>query len=677
MASLQIKDGEYTAVVYRLVKDGRYGEAIQILSSELQKQSRSRAGLSLLGYCYYQMQDFVNAADCYDQLIQINPEVEEYKLYHAQSLYKACLYPEAMKATFLLDSPAFQSKVLKLQAAVKYGEEDLSGAKSLVEQLPVDDPDSEINMGCLLYKEGQYEEACKKFITTMQVVGYKPDLSYNIALCYYSMKQYAPALKHIADIIERGIREHPELSVGMTTEGIDVRSVGNTLVLHETALIEAFNLKAAIEYQLKNSCLVRIGSQPACPGIECGFTRKKISRDESAQEALTDMPPRSEEELDPVTLHNQALMNMDSKPTEGFEKLQFLLQQNPFPPETFGNLLLLYCKYEYFDLAADVLAENAQLTYKFLTPYLYDFLDALITCQTAPEEAFLKLDELAGMLTEQLRKLTKQVQEARHNRDDDAVKKAVNDYDEALEKYIPVLMAQAKIYWNLENYQMVEKIFRKSVEFCNEHDVWKLNVAHVLFMQENKYKEAIGFYEPIVKKNFDNILNVSAIILANLCVSYIMTSQNEEAEELMRKIEKEEEQLAYDDPDKKTYHLCIVNLVIGTLYCAKGNYDFGISRVIKSLEPYNKKLGTDTWYYAKRCFLSLLENMSKHMIMLRDTVIHECIQFLEHCEIYGKNIPAVIEQPLEEEKLHIGKNTVTYEARQIKALIYEIIGWNV
>lgn len=38
----------------------------------------------------------------------------------------------------------------------------------------------------------------------------------------------------------------------MTTEGIDVRSVGNTMVLHETALIEAFNLKAAIEYQLKN-----------------------------------------------------------------------------------------------------------------------------------------------------------------------------------------------------------------------------------------------------------------------------------------------------------------------------------------------------------------------------------------------------------------------------------------
>ena len=44
-------------------------------------------------------------------------------------------------------------------------------------------------------------------------------------------------------------------------------------------------------------------------------------------------------------------------------------------------------------------------------------------------------------------------------------------------------------------------------------------------VQENKYKEAIGFYEPIVKKHYDNILSVSAIVLANLCVSYIMTSQ--------------------------------------------------------------------------------------------------------------------------------------------------------
>ncbi|XP_066978143.1 intraflagellar transport protein 70A isoform X1 [Macrobrachium rosenbergii] len=646
LQNIQIRDGEYTKTIYTLIKEQRYSEAVQILNHILEAYPSSRAALSLLAYCYFYMQDFVNAANCYEHLTMLFPEMEDYRLYYAQSLYQACLYEESMKVTHQIEEAEYAGRITKLQAAIKYGEEDLPGAKSLVDQCPPDDPDTEVNHGCLLYKEGRYEEACQKFSNALQVAGHQPHLSYNIALCHYRLKQYAPALKHIADIIERGIREHPELSVGMTTEGIEVRSVGNTLTLHETALIEAFNLKAAIEYQLKNY--------------------------EAAREALTDMPPRSEEELDAVTLHNQALMNMETKPTEGFEKMQFLLGQNPFPPETFGNLLLLYCKYEYYHLAADVLAENAHLTYKYLTPHLFDFLDALITQQTSPSEAYRKFDELGSRHIELLRKLTKMVQEARQNHDDDQVKNAVNEYEEVLERYIPVLMAQAKIYWDLENYSQVEKIFRKSVEFCNESDVWKLNVAHVLFMQENKFKEATGFYEPIVKKHYDNILNVSAIVLANLCVSYIMTSQNEEAEELMRKIEKEEEQLAYEDPEKKIYHLCIVNLVIGTLYCAKGNYEFGISRVIKSLEPYNKKLGTDTWYYAKRCFLSLIENLAKHMITVKDSVIMECIQFLEHCEVYGRNVKSLIEQPLEEMAIHPGKNTVTYESRLLKALLLQI-----
>ena len=45
--------------------------------------------------------------------------------------------------------------------------------------------------------------------------------------------------------------------------------------------------------------------------------------------------------------------------------------------------------------------------------------------------------------------------------------------------------------------------------------------------------------------------------------SVIFWAQSPQAEELMRKIEKEEEQISYDDPDKKVFHLCIVNLVIG------------------------------------------------------------------------------------------------------------------
>jgi len=73
-------------------------------------------------------------------------------------------------------------------------------------------------------------------------------------------------------------------------------------------------------------------------------------------------------------------------------------------------------------------------------------------------------------------------------------------------------MQQTKIYWDRDNFIQVEKIFRKSVEFCNDQDMWKLNVAHVLFMQESKYKEAAGFYEPIVKKHYENVTWLSSLL---------------------------------------------------------------------------------------------------------------------------------------------------------------------
>ena len=133
-----------------------------------------------------------------------------------------------------------------------------------------------------------------------------------------------------------------------------MRSVGNSIVLRETFLIEAFNLKAAVEYMMDSP--------------------------ESARRALSDMPPRDEEvrlslsygvfmlchassaivfivqpvlqracaaphnlsnpqELDPVTLHNSALMNVDTNAQNSFRKLNYLLQ-NP-PCLSFRRLCLL------------------------------------------------------------------------------------------------------------------------------------------------------------------------------------------------------------------------------------------------------------------------------------------------------------------------------------------------
>ncbi len=393
-----------------------------------------------------------------------------------------------------------------------------------------------------------------------------------------------------------------------------------------------------------------------------------MKNNSAAREALLDMPPRNEEELDPVTLHNQALMNIEQDASSGFKKLNFLLNNPPFPPETFPNLILLYCKYSHFELAADVLAENADLTYKCLAPEDFEFLETFILQQTSPDEAFRKFEELADKHIDILRKKTKAIQDARIARDSKAINTALQEYDQALDKYIPVLMMQAKIYWDIQNYTQVEKIFRQSAEFCSEHEIWKLNVGHVFFLQEGKFRDAIRYYEPFVKRQMDDLLSITAIVLANLCVAYIMTNQNPEAEELMKCLEKEEERIAIEEPTRSVFHLCIVNLVIGTLYCSKGNYTFGVTRIIKSLEPYNKKLGTDTWFYAKRCFMALIETLTKHMLVLPDQTFNELLNFLDAAEIHGKTIKTVID-PLEE---HNEKKTVAYEAKLMKLMFLKL-----
>lgn len=110
---------QFTQTVYSFIKQGQYVEAIDCLLPEYENNASSRAALSLLGYCYYQIGDYVSAADCYGQLIQLFPEHEQYKIYYAQSLQKGCQYEAAMKASFTVDSPNLKDKVVKLQVCNK------------------------------------------------------------------------------------------------------------------------------------------------------------------------------------------------------------------------------------------------------------------------------------------------------------------------------------------------------------------------------------------------------------------------------------------------------------------------------------------------------------------------------------------------------------------------------
>ena len=82
---LTTKDILSNLVLYRLWNNNRDSTSDERRTIWL---FQSRAALSLLAYCYFYMQDFANAADCYEQLTLIFPDVEDYKLYYAQALYQ-------------------------------------------------------------------------------------------------------------------------------------------------------------------------------------------------------------------------------------------------------------------------------------------------------------------------------------------------------------------------------------------------------------------------------------------------------------------------------------------------------------------------------------------------------------------------------------------------------------
>jgi tetratricopeptide repeat protein 30 len=159
------------------------------------------------------------------------------------------------------------------------------------------------------------------------------------------------------------------------------------------------------------------------------------------------------------------------------------------------------------------------------------------------------------------------------------------------------------------------------------------------------------------------------MVLANLTIAYILSNQNGKAEAIMKAIEHEEDNvLATGDTAERYYHNCIVNLAVGTLYCEKGNFVFGLSRICKSLEPFDKNLCPDTWFYTKRCFLALASKISKLMFCLSDDMFDEIIDFLEAIENEANSI--FLDEHTKDDKINLtnGPPTIASEARQLKKM---------
>jgi tetratricopeptide repeat protein 30 len=116
----------------------------------------------------------VNASDLYEQLTNMSPDQDQYKIYYAQSLYKCGLNAEALKVSAQIDTPANRMRVVRLQAAIKYADDDIKACVEYVEKSQHDDPSVELNKGCILFKESKFEEALGKFKKAAQILGSRP-----------------------------------------------------------------------------------------------------------------------------------------------------------------------------------------------------------------------------------------------------------------------------------------------------------------------------------------------------------------------------------------------------------------------------------------------------------------------------------------------------------------------
>lgn len=212
-----IHSGEYTKTIYSMINDQRYTDAISVLC-KIPESTNCRAGLSLLGYCYYQCQEYIEAANCYEQLCLLVSNEPEYKLSYAQSLFQSGLFEEAFKITTTIESPELKEKILQLQCAIRYFNEEYSSTQTLLAQRNPYHESTLNDEGCLLYQANVFDDALQRFMAALQNGGFNSLIAYNAAMCHYRRKENAQALNYIAEIVERGIRNYPELGIGAQIE---------------------------------------------------------------------------------------------------------------------------------------------------------------------------------------------------------------------------------------------------------------------------------------------------------------------------------------------------------------------------------------------------------------------------------------------------------------------------
>lgn len=640
---LPLNNESTTTQVYSYIRDGEFGKAREILTLKyihFQNEDatvKSRPILSLLAYCCYNSKDFIGAADFYEELVALCPNEEEYQVLYVQSLAMSGAHQDAYRQFQTLSTSVSSENLQRLRILHSATSMELglmTACRKTLSKCDEDDPNTIIAMAQVDYNENKFANALEKFKIAKLMMGNLPMLTYYVALCQYQMGDHETALEGANELIDRAnAATHDE------SEDDDESAV------KELFLAEAVNFKAVICHEMEQS--KADGEAP--PSLE--------------KEIRANWEHESSNHVDGIASHNKIMSCIELDPSRGIERLHQQLSNESFPAETLRNLLLL-CIEQEDALGFEVFEANKQVAREVLPSDLFTYIQASITSFSCPDDAFEILGKLTAEMTPKLKAAKKKLDEASVTKLSSAARpstttlrpattarilastlaEAKQKMDILLKTFVPILMSQAKILWDKKEYSEAEQLLLEHSDSCASDNNWNLNLGHTLFAQGNdKLETSIQYYEHVVNQWADRgkLILAPAVALANLCVAYIMVGQNESAETILKAVENEEDQdssLQLDDDAKPTYHACLVNLVIGTLYCEKGKYDFGISRICKSLEPFDRNLCTDVWVFTKRCFLSLATKISKLMIMVENDVLRDIIYFLNEIEIHGKHV---------------------------------------
>ena len=650
-SNMSLRNHTITSKVYACIRDYNYRKAIQLLQSSLEEgASRSRPVLSLLAHCSYQDEDYLRSAEIYEELIELCPSSEQYQLYYVQSLVKAESFIDASRAAVaskVLPSSPFLHRIKLLQAQAEMEQGLLSEAAATLTQCNEKDIDTVLSLAAIHFRNKDFRSALDTY-SNAQLIDDSPRIAYYIALCHYHLEEYEVALQAVVDIIDTTVEEE-----------------------YEDDSCLCFNLKASILYAMKN-----------------------VKAAKTTMKDFMDIGEVEEEDLDAVTIHNDAILKFDSDPATAIQNLQCIItsqpQQQSYPSEALGNILIMFLNQGREDLASETFEAYKNVAEELLPQETYSYVQAAATSMTSPNDSLecsvaehakhLKLEmkrlrsnkfsstraATASLRPGSSRPMSSRPSTARQTQRDLA--HATKEFEESVNQFIPLLMLQAKAFWDQGEYAKSEAFLQQHSEILGDNDVFCENMAHSLFLQQgDKFEESIPYYEMLINSHTDasNLLELSAMALANLCVAYILTNQNEEAEAVMKAIALEEDNALAMGEVTESYHNSIVNLAVGTLYCERGNYDFGVGRVLKSLEPFDKNLSPDTWFYTKRCFLSLASKVSKLMFLMTDTMCHEIIDLLDDVVAEGTNI--VLDDSISRSRTD-APTTIASEARQLKQL---------